>query len=297
MFKKDLKDSPITPYSDFKYWFVRNSTSSWSIIDKATNNAVGVFVESTNRILNGQTLSSLEEQDIINEFKIFQVGRPEYAVSTPLNPYNDVDTAVDWYERLIVGVAFLKSYRSNNSIDPDSVYDRIYPCLEWLRKTDFYTGPGSSIYHDSEPSGLLFHTLRVVNKVIELSAIPSFETVNLEDAVLCACVHDWCKIGLYEQYMKNVKDDVTNTWNKVPAYKRRPAPVPLSHGVASMWLASKCFRLTNDEALAIRWHMGHWYSCESDVNELQRANETVPLVHLIQFADQLAITEYSANTI
>ena len=59
-----------------------------------------------------------------------------------------------------------------------------------------------------------------------------------------------------------------------------------------MFLASKCFKLSVSESLAIRWHMGFCRVADSDMNELQLANETHPLVHLLQFADQLAIVQY-----
>lgn len=46
-------------------------------------------------------------------------------------------------------------------------------------------------------------------------------------------------------------------------------------------------------ALAIRWHMGRWNVVDSEVNDLQTANENYPMVHMIQFADQLSIVNYN----
>lgn len=47
-------------------------------------------------------------------------------------------------------------------------------CLKWLSNTDFYIAPASTVYHDSEPCGLLKHTLRVVDKMIELLSLHRF---------------------------------------------------------------------------------------------------------------------------
>ena len=55
----------------------------------------------------------------------------------------------------------------------------------------------------------------------------------------------------------------------------------------------RLFRLTEEQALAIRHHMGVWNCADVEKGELQRANQTYPMVYLIQFADQLACTEYS----
>ena len=57
-------------------------------------------------------------------------------------------------------------------------------------------------------------------------------------------------------------------------------------------IANKFFKLDLAECLAIRWHMGRWNVSESEVNEFQQANEQYPLVHMLQFADRLAITAY-----
>ena len=53
--------------------------------------------------------------------------------------------------------------------------------------------------------------------------------------------------------------------------------------------------LTLPEACAIRWHMSTWRVAGDEKDEIQKANEDFQLVHLIQFADQLSITNY-ANT-
>lgn len=162
-------------------------------------------------------------------------------------------------------------------------------CLKWLSNTDFYIAPASTVYHDSEPCGLLKHTLRVVDKMIELLSLPSFSRVARHEAVLTALVHDWCKIDFYEQYMKNVKDDVTGVWNKVPAYRYKGTDLPFGHGVTSMFMAQKFFKLSTEQALAIRWHMGEYGVSQKESHDLMDANEKYPIVLLLQFADRLSI--------
>ena len=278
------------PFSEFNYWFIPEGNKLYSIIDK-NEGAIGIINSDTEEI-TGLDETKYNQMCIQTDWNAYKLHRPEYYVGV----YNintdiiDPEEAIDIYEKLLIGVAFVRSYR--NQLDPDTSFSKIYRTLEWLRSGDFYTAPASTIYHESIPSGLLYHTLKVVNKIQQLKSVESFRSVRIEDAVLVALVHDWCKIGLYEMYMKNQKNEQTGQWEKVPAYKRKDSLLPMGHGAASMWQASKCFKLSTNEALAIRWHQGRWNVCEAEVNEFQQANENYPLVHMIQFADQLAITNY-----
>lgn len=161
-------------------------------------------------------------------------------------------------------------------------------CLAWLDSTDFYIAPASTKYHDASQCGLLAHTLKVVNCITELSLLSMFENINIYDAVLCAMVHDWCKIDFYESYLRNVKDDETGEWHHEIAYRCKGSSIPLGHGVTSLFLAQKFFKLTAEESLAIRWHMGEYDMSDCNKYDLFKANETYPLVIMLQIADKLA---------
>jgi len=169
--------------------------------------------------------------------------------------------------------------------------DRIQRLVKWLESQDFFSAPASTKYHDAFPGGLLYHSLRAYNEILTLMKSERFP-VNPDSAILVALVHDWCKICFYEPYQKNVKDEETGTWHKETAYRVNQTGIPLGHGVSSMFLASKFFNLTPEESLAIRWHMGNYRVCEAESSELCTANEKVPLVLLLQFADQLACVQY-----
>ena len=183
-----------------------------------------------------------------------------------------------------------RCFRINQN--PDNYDNYIEKILNWLSNTDFYEAPASTIYHESFKHGLLYHTLTVYNNMLELFEIPKFNSVPIDSGALCCLTHDWCKINLYESYKRNVKNEQTGAWEKVDAYKRGTFNYPFGHGAASMFMAMKMFKLTEEEALAIRWHMSMFNVCDSEINEYQQACEQFPLVHLLQFSDQLSITEY-----
>lgn len=165
--------------------------------------------------------------------------------------------------------------------------------LNWLHTTNFYESPASTVFHESYVGGLLDHHLNVAAAIIRLHASNVFNTkVDIDCAIFAALVHDFCKIGAYEQYMKWQKDD-NNQWIQVHAFKRASDPsLALGHGESSMYIVQKFFPLKMEMAAAIRWHMGKWRVPDDDVNNLQYCNEHYPLVHLLQFADQISITQY-----
>lgn len=194
------------------------------------------------------------------------------------------------YESILVDC--LETRAKNAGKNPEDHHAYIQSVVSWIQSTDFYTAPASTRFHDSFRGGLLFHTLKVYNEAMQLSTLRKFQNVELDSIALCSLVHDWCKIGLYESYLKNVKNEVTGQWEQQTAYKFKNLDHPFGHGVTSLYIALKFFKLTEEEALAIRWHMGAWYRAENESNDLQQANENYPLVHMLQFADQLSIVNY-----
>lgn len=278
-------------YETFKYWFLPINTSpdSWLVVNKENQEPIG------QADVHLVALSPEHEElitEVSAEFERFQQ-RPEFLIYYPVDGVEVVEDMVltDEYNKKLITVSMIKAARAGK--DPDSSVKAALSCVDWLLSTDFYVAPASTQYHDSEPSGLLKHSLRVLNHIIRLRNDAAFNSVNIESAVLVALVHDWCKIGLYEKYMRNVKNEETGKWEQVPSYRHNQKGLPLGHGASSMFFASKFFRLSSEEAVAIRWHMGEYNVASNESSELHLANEAFPLVFLIQFADRLAITKYA----
>ena len=298
MLSKEMWET-LPKYAQFSYWFIRQNGDIWEIYAKKDNivgELVGTYDECTGIIkeAEGVTLTSDMPSAIVEDFNKFKL-RPEYQVGKSVELANlDMESAVTTYETLLVGIVLIRAARSN--IDPDTSFNKFSQlCLDWLRSTDMYTAPGSTRFHDSVAGGLLYHSLKVYNKALEVMTIPTFNKVDKyahASVALVALTHDWCKIDMYEPYMRNVKNDQTGKWEQVQEYKKNQRGVSLGHGVSSMFLASKCFKLTVQESIAIRWHMGFCRVADADMDELQMSNEMYPLVHLLQFADQLAIVNY-----
>ena len=282
-------------YEDFKYWFIRTGAKSFDVINLETRetDVYSIVESSEGPYILSTDASAIVDPQINADFSLYLL-RPEYKVGTTVPVIGEtLEQLIDTYETLLVGVAFIRAREAGKN--PDTAYNKFSDiCLAWLASTDMYSAPASTKYHEAFHGGLLVHTLNVYNRAIELLyGMDCFKNnISAQSASLVALTHDWCKIDLYESYERNVKNNKTGQWEKELNYKHNQKGIPLGHGVSSMFLASKCIKLSQVEALAIRWHMGWCRVADSDMNELQMANETFPLVHLLQFADQLSICNY-----
>lgn len=214
------------------------------------------------------------------------------------------DTKITYYEDLLAFSLIQRAHQKDPSVTgiyQEKIFPYIKHIIEWLRTTDFYTSPASTKYHDARFGGLLDHTLQVYNQLVGLRQVPKFKVVIDEQwysAVFVALVHDWCKIGRYEHYYKNVQNEDTGDWEKVPAFKyKEDGTMRFGHGTQSLIMAmqlcnSPLTSLSFEEMAAIRWHMDAWDIGHYDNVDLGQCNEKIPMVRMIQFADQLAITAY-----
>lgn len=125
--------------------------------------------------------------------------------------------------------------------------------LEWIEKTDFFTAPASTKYHGACECGLVMHSLNVYRVLRERY----FEegTDNEESFALCALLHDFCKANFYTVSTRNQKDPKTGEWKQVPYYAVDDK-FPYGHGEKSVFLIERYVKLSLEEAMAIRWHMG-----------------------------------------
>ena len=196
---------------------------------------------------------------------------------------------IDCYEKLIAGAML---HRADNATN---VIPNIVAMINWLRSTDFYKAPASTKYHEAHESGLLCHTLKAYNKMVELIKLPSFANIDIGSATLVILAHDWCKIGRYESYLKSTPD-ANGNWVKVTAYKYKEGCLGLGHGPQSLIMLSQfCTnnytKLTFDEMAAVRWHMSTYDVTSYDLNDMSECCVKIPLVLLTQFADRLSICE------
>ena len=166
----------------------------------------------------------------------------------------------------------------------------------YLEKSGFFTAPASVSRHLSHDGGLLEHSLNVCRTAMALRGQmlqmrPGLEArLPEESVVLVSLLHDVCKANIYKKITKYRKD-ANNRWESYDGYDVDYTRFPLGHGEKSVVMLLRLgLELTNDEVLAIRWHMGAWdlsfQSFESKSN-ISAASD-VPLFAILQAADALA---------
>lgn len=162
--------------------------------------------------------------------------------------------------------------------------DGIEELIRYLQEeTDFFTAPASTKYHGAFESGLLMHS---INVCAELRLDPNSKVYPTETLIIVALLHDICKANCYRTEKRNVKEN--GGWVEKQIYVFEDE-LPLGHGEKSLYLASKFIKLSDEEAAAIRWHMGA-FDCAFRGGDrgLNAAYEKYPLAVMLHLADMRA---------
>ena len=107
-----------------------------------------------------------------------------------------------------------------------------------------------------------------------------------EQIALVSLLHDICKTDFYRVDYRNAKNE-QGQWEKVPFYRIEDT-LPYGHGEKSVYMISGFMRLSREEAMAIRWHMGFSYGGIEDRNTIGKAFEMYPLAFALSTADMEA---------
>lgn len=169
--------------------------------------------------------------------------------------------------------------------------------VKWLtEESDFFEAPASTVFHLAVPGGLADHSLNVYNLLWD--KVLSFGLkISEESIILCGLMHDLCKTGLYfieeeepskpqlnylqslagNNYRGHMAEGLTKRYagdligwykakgkengvdqpTKTPGYVTRDT-FPLGHGEKSVALLQEHIKLTQEEMLAIRWHLASY---------------------------------------
>ena len=164
--------------------------------------------------------------------------------------------------------------------------------LAWLQGSDFFTAPASTRFHLARPGGLVEHSIHVYQRLCSLyeaeystpdeTYLPQPE--EMETLAIVGLLHDVCKVNFYGVEMRNRKN-AEGRWEQYPFYVVNDQ-LPYGHGEKSVYIVSGFMKLSREEAMAIRWHMGL-----GDVDRmggaysLGKAFEKFPLALMAHIAD------------
>ena len=163
--------------------------------------------------------------------------------------------------------------------------------LDYLQnKSDFFTAPASTQFHGAYVGGLCDHSVNVYHCLVDYLARPRVQELygleyDPESVAVVSLLHDICKVGCYRAGTRNVKNEATGQWEKVPTFFYEDK-LPYGHGEKSVYIISGFMRLSREEAMAIRWHMG--FSGTEDNRTVGQALQQFPLAFALATADMEA---------
>ena len=146
--------------------------------------------------------------------------------------------------------------------------------LDYIYGTDFFTAPASRRYHGDYEGGLVEHSVNVFKRLGR----------HDETGAIVSLLHDLCKTNYYAIDYRNKKNEY-GVWERVPYYTIDDK-CPYGHGEKSVYIISQFMKLTEEEAIAIRFHMGGFdEAVKGGSYALSGAWQRYPLGVLLHCAD------------
>ena len=160
--------------------------------------------------------------------------------------------------------------------------------IEYLEnRTDYFIAPASTQFHGAYEGGLVDHSLAVYDNLIKMTQTFGIEA-RADSMIIIALLHDLCKTNFYKKGFRNRKNETTGQWEKVEVYEIDDQ-MPLGHSEKSIIIIQQFIKLTKDETLSIRWHMGAFDDAVqggySGMKALSSAFQKCPLAAAMHMAD------------
>ena len=155
--------------------------------------------------------------------------------------------------------------------------------LQWMDANSFFEAPASKRHHGANPGGLAEHSINVFRRLLRLNTEEEkrqqFPQYDLETVAICGLLHDLCKIDAYR---------LTEGQQGKPEYQLTKN-FPAGHGEKSVILILQFMHLTQEEILAIRWHMGQYdFYAKGGGYDLDNAFRQSKLAVMLHIADMMA---------
>jgi len=122
--------------------------------------------------------------------------------------------------------------------------------VNFLVDSDFFSAPASSKFHGAEIGGLVRHSLNVMKTMKSLNREMEKNYYDSDTITIVGLLHDVCKVNTYKpNLLKSGELSTSKPYKKEDKF-------PIGHGEKSVIiLLGLGLELTNDEMLAIRYHM------------------------------------------
>jgi hypothetical protein len=160
--------------------------------------------------------------------------------------------------------------------------------IEYLEnKSDFFTAPAASKFHNNFEGGLCEHSLNVYKNFRNLLEMKEVE-LDEKSVIITALLHDLCKCNYYLKEERNRKVD--GVWETYTQWTTNKSPsLPLPHASRSIRMIKSYIPLKFTEELIIFYHMGPFGGEDYEYrNMMQLAFEKYPATLLFYLADTMS---------
>ena len=156
--------------------------------------------------------------------------------------------------------------------------------LKWIESNGFFSAPASKRHHGSFPGGLAEHSINVYRRLLRLNDDEEkrrqYPQYDLETIAICGLLHDLCKIDAYRNIP--VPKGAAEQYEVTRSF-------PAGHGEKSVILILQFMKLTKEEILAIRWHMGQYdFYARGGGYDLDNTFPQCKLAVMLHLADMMA---------
>ena len=152
--------------------------------------------------------------------------------------------------------------------------------IDFMTNQGFFIGPSSKHYHQSYKGGNAQHSLQVFYNLLAENDL-LLSPLDVDSIIIIGLLHDLCKIDAYvfTEYITNDQGDIIGQ-----IIESNPNLKDRRHAEKSIDMITKFIVLTDQELLAIRYHMGI-YCQDYSWDEFGKAIRSYPIVYSTHVAD------------
>lgn len=158
-------------------------------------------------------------------------------------------------------------------------------CVDTLTEWGFFEMPASTKYHGTREGDLFLHSKNVAHELKRITDACGIKWQDPRSPILIGYFHDLCKCDSYQPLVIGLLVG-GGSLEDSSSWEHRKDQVLAGHGDKSVMLASTLCKLTEEEMLCIRYHMGAYKTDDWDgYDRAIKKYETVLWTHT---ADMLA---------
>lgn len=129
---------------------------------------------------------------------------------------------------------------------------------EYLIKNGFFSAPASTKHHGAYEGGLFDHSYNVTKVLVELTEKNNLKWQDPRSPYIVGMFHDLCKIDNYKMIVNDPGKEMFGGEIKGRTFiieYNNDFLIP-GHGDKSVMYLASHIKLTEEEVMCIRWHMG-----------------------------------------